>query len=301
MKPIVIKPANREDWLKAREDGIGASEVAAVVGLSPWETPFSLWLRKTHQAPPLEETESMHMGHLLEPVVVQLWEEKTGWKAVKASAKDIIYQDPEHPWRKVTPDRIAYEVDENGKKNKVLLEIKTSALDFDPEDLPVYYLAQCQYQMHVTGIHVCYLCWLVNGRHFGYARLDYDQPFAEYLIKNIDEYYNDCVVGGKEPECISVSDFTIKGSDPGTTIEADEKALAQLLSLRTLNIAHAEREAEIESYKDSIKLFMGQMESLTYEGKVIATWKTDARSRTLRLKNKVIDELINNKEVSNGD
>ena len=299
MKPVIIKPKNRAEWLKAREDGIGASEVAAVLGLSPWETPFSLWLRKTGQVPPLEENQAMKLGHLLEPVVVSLWEEATGWRAVKASAKDIIYQDPEHPWRKVTPDRIAYEIDENGKKGKCLLEIKSSQKDFEPDDLPVYYICQCQYQMHVTGIHACYLCWLVRGLNFGYARIEYDKEFAEFLVSKVDAFYQENVKGNKEPELISVDDFAYKGSDPGTTIEADEEAYAQLLSLRTLNKDLNTKEADAEALKDSIKLYMGQNESLSFDGKVLATWKTGARGRTFRLKDKLIDELLEQKENGN--
>ena len=216
---------------------------------------------------------------------------------MKASAKDIIYQDPEHPWRKVTPDRIAYEIDENGKKRKVLLEIKTSAVDFDPDDLPPYYLAQCQYQMHVTGIHVCYLCWLVNGRYFGNARIEYDREFAEFLVDAVDKFYLDCVKEGKEPDLISVTDFQLKGADPGTTIEADKEALASVLSLRAMKVAISNQEEKADALADSVKLYMGETESLVYDGKVLATWKNEARGRTFRLKNKVLDELI---EANNG-
>lgn len=299
MKPVIIKPASREEWLKAREDGIGASEVSAVIGVNPWESPFSLWLRKTGQIPPLEENQAMRLGHLLEPVVVSLWEEATGWKAVKASAKDIIYQDPEHPWRKVTPDRIAYEIDEDGKKHKCLLEIKSSQKDFDPDDLPVYYLCQVQYQMHVTGVHVCYLCWLVRGLTFGYARIEYDKDFANFLIEKVDAFYLDNVKGGKEPELITVSDFAYKGSDPGTTIEADDEAFAQVMSLRAMKQSISELEENANNLADCIKLYMGEMESLTYQGKTLATWKTGSRGRTFLLKNKVIDELLEQKENGN--
>ena len=292
MKPIVIKPASREEWLKAREDGIGASEVAAVVGLSPWETPFSLWLRKTGQAPPIEENVAMHLGTLLEPIVVQLWEEHTGFKAVKASAKDIIYQDPEHPWRKVTPDRIAHEIGEDGKKKKVLLEIKTTRMEFDPDEPPIYYVCQCQYQMHVTGIHTCYLCWLAAGLNYDHVRLEYDEEFAQFLMEKVDAFYNDCVKGGQEPECISAQDYALKGSDPGTIIEADDEAFAQILSLRTVNKGIAEQTEGADALKDSIKLYMGEKETLVYEGKPLATWKSGARGRTFLLKSKNIDELL---------
>ena len=291
MKPNIIKPASREEWLKAREDGIGASEVAAVVGLSKWETPYSLFLRKTGQVPPLEENDAMRWGHKLEALVADEWAERTGFKYVKASAKDIIYQDPEHPWRKVTPDRIAYEIDENGKKHKVLLEIKTTQMDFDPDDLPTQYLCQVQYQMHITGIHVCYLCWLVRGLNYGHARIEYDAEFANWLVENVDKFYLDCVKGGKEPELISVSDFALKGSDPGTTVEADDEAFRNIMSLRAMKQSISEREERANELSDCIKLYMGTDETLTYEGKTIATWKTGARGRIFLLKNKVLDEL----------
>lgn len=295
-KPIIIKPANREEWLKAREDGIGASEVAAVVGLSPWETPFSLWLRKTGQVPALEENTAMHLGHLLEPIVVELWEEKTGFKAVKASAKDIIYQDAEHPWRKVTPDRIAYEIGEDGKKHKVLLEIKTTRSAFDPDELPTHYLCQTQYQMHVTGIHVCYLCWLASGIDYGHARVEYDAEFAEWLVSNVDTFYLECVKGGKEPDLISVSDYAIKGSTPDASIEADDVVLSHVLALRELKTFIANREEDADSYADSIKMYMAENEALTHDGKLLATWKSGARGRIFLLKNKNIDELLESKE-----
>lgn len=297
MKPIVIKPKDRDEWLKAREDGIGASEVASVVGLSPWKSAFELWLVKTKQVEASsEETDAQKMGHRLEKVVADIWEEKTGWRYVRSSAKDIIYQDPEHPWRKCTPDRFAYEVDENGKRRKCLLEIKTSQIDFDPENPPVHYLCQCMYQMHITRVHVCYLCWLVRGLTYGHVRIEYDEEFANWLVENVDKFYLECVKGGKEPDLVTVSDFTIKGSDPGTSVEADAEALAQILSLRTLSLDYKAKEKEIDAYKDSIKLYMGKNESLTHEGKVLATWKTDSRSRTLRLKDKNIDELLNKVE-----
>lgn len=285
MKPRIIKPKNHEEWLKAREDGIGASEVAAVIGISPWDSPFSIWLKKTGQVPPTEETIAMHLGHLLEPVIAKLWEESTGWKIIKTSAKDIIYQDPEHPWRKVTPDRFAYEIDPaTGKKSKCLLEFKSTSQDFDPEDLPPYYVAQCQYQMLVTGIHVNYLCWLTNGRYYNHSRLEYDKEFAEFIASRVDEFFLENVKGNKEPELISVSDWNYKGSTPNTAIEADSEAVEDIGRLREVNTSIAELEAKQEALKDKLKLYMGENESITLGGSVLATWKSGKKGRTFLLK-----------------
>ena len=289
MKPKIIKPANHEEWLKEREYGIGASEVGAVLGLSPFETPFSLWLKKTKQVPRDEENNAMRMGHLLEPVVAQLWEEATGMKVIKASAADIIYVHPEYDFMRATPDRVV-------RGRKKLLECKTTITDVDSDDIFPHWIAQCQYQMYVTGIHDCDLAWLVKGRFFGYQNIEYDAEFAEFIAERVKEYWNDCVVGGKEPELISVDDFATKGSEPGKDVEADDKALGEILSLRKVNELLGRDEAEANSLKDAIKLYMGEAESVSFNGKILATWKSGARGRTFRLRDKNIEELISKED-----
>lgn len=289
MKPRIIKPATHDEWLKEREYGIGASEVGAVLGLSPFETPFSLWLKKTKQVPRDEENNAMRMGHLLEPVVAQLWEEATGMKVIKASAADIIYVHPEYDFMRATPDRVV-------RGRKKLLECKTTITDVDSDDIFPHWIAQCQYQMYVTGIHDLDLAWLVKGRFFGYQNIEYDAEFAEFIAERVKEYWNDCVVGGNEPELISVDDFATKGSEPGKDVEADDKALGEILSLRKVNELLGKDEAEANSLKDAIKLYMGEAESVSFNGKILATWKSGARGRTFRLRDKNIEELISKED-----
>lgn len=289
MKARVIKPATHDEWLKEREYGIGASEVGAILGLSPFETPFSLWLKKTKQVEREPENQAMKMGHLLEPVVAQLWEEATGEKVIKASAADIIYVHPDYDYMRATPDRVV-------RGRKKLLECKTTLTDVDTDDIFPHWIAQCQYQMYVTGIHDVDLAWLVKGRYFGYENIQYDAEFAEFIAERVKEFWNDCVIGGKEPELISAEDFATKGSDPGKNVDADDKALGEILSLRKLNEIMSRDEAEADSLKNGIKLYMGEAESISFEGKVLATWKSGSRGRTFRLKDKNIDELINKED-----
>lgn len=290
MKPIIIRPSNREEWLKERSNGIGASEVGSILGLSPFDSPFSLWLKKTGQVEPEPENQAMKCGHLLEPVVTQLWEEATGEKVIKASAADIIYVHPEYDYMRATPDRIV-------RGRKKLLECKTTITDIDPEDIPAHWIAQCIYQQYVTGIHNCDLAWLVKGRYFGYVNVPYDAEFAEFIAERVREFWTESVIGGNEPELISVQDFATKGSDPGTTVDADDKALGEILSLRKLNEIMSKDEAEANALKDAIKLYMGEAESIVYDGKPLATWKSGARGRTFRLKDKNIEELINKEDT----
>ena len=46
-----IETANRSEWLEARRAGIGASDIAAIMGISPWSTPFQIWASKVAEIP----------------------------------------------------------------------------------------------------------------------------------------------------------------------------------------------------------------------------------------------------------
>ena len=268
-KPIIIRPKNHEEWLKAREDGIGASEVSAIVGLNPWETPFSLWLKKTHQAPPTEENDAMRRGHYLEDAVVQWWMHETGEQVIKASAADIIYVHPDYPFMRVTPDRIV-------KGRKKILEVKSTAISMG-DSIPDYYLCQVMYQMYVTGIHDAELIYIQGGLTFGRFIVEYDEEFAEFLANKVKEFWTENVKGGKEPDAINVSDVSIKvpKSTPEKAIEADATALSQLAEIREKKAQYDALAKEIDALTDSLKLYMMDSEVLTDEsGNVLLTWKS---------------------------
>ena len=52
MQPQVIICKDRAEWLEARKDGLGASDAAALLGLSPWKTNVHLWEEKCGLAIP---------------------------------------------------------------------------------------------------------------------------------------------------------------------------------------------------------------------------------------------------------
>lgn len=52
MEPLVIVCKDRAEWLEARRDGLGASDAAAVLGISPWKTNVQLWEEKCRLVQP---------------------------------------------------------------------------------------------------------------------------------------------------------------------------------------------------------------------------------------------------------
>ena len=78
MSYTIIRPKDRNEWLEHRKSGIGSSEVATILGLNPWETPYQLWRRKVGLDEPKTETFAMKAGHYLEDAVAQFWHDDTG-------------------------------------------------------------------------------------------------------------------------------------------------------------------------------------------------------------------------------
>jgi putative phage-type endonuclease len=92
------------EWLEARENGIGASQAAAAIGLSEWQSPIGLWAEKLGLVPPIEENVSMRIGSALEPLIAQMYTEATG---VKIRRANNLRQHAEHPFMLASLDRRA--------------------------------------------------------------------------------------------------------------------------------------------------------------------------------------------------
>jgi putative phage-type endonuclease len=77
MSTILRLVQGTPEWLEHRRKYRNASETPAVVGVSPWQTPYALWLAKTgrHQRP---VTPAMRRGRELEVAARAAYEKLTG-------------------------------------------------------------------------------------------------------------------------------------------------------------------------------------------------------------------------------
>lgn len=177
----------RDVWLAARHDGIGASEIAAVMGISPWESPFSLYWRKVNEWQ-IQANAEMNTGTFLEPTIVDWFTQHCDPDNHLTIQKAGLYAHKDRPWQMATPDRLILsdlscsecggwgeapdpEDDDAAWSTctycdgesvfpqlAALLECKWVAATWDgwgeenTDQIPVYYRAQCLWQMDVMGV-----------------------------------------------------------------------------------------------------------------------------------------------------
>ena len=157
------------EQIAARRLGVGSSDVAGVLGLSPYRgcTPLALWLEKTGQAVEVEGDDDddtpLEIGHLFEPVLVKLFEARSGLTVATQGEGVESVVHPDHTWRRANLDgRVV------GQRSAV--EVKCvgigMAKDWDltsDDGIPHYVRVQVAWQMHVADLDLVWVVALVGG------------------------------------------------------------------------------------------------------------------------------------------
>ncbi len=79
------------EWVQYRKTRIGGSDAAAIMGASPWSTPYQKYCEKMDISPPKEVTRAMRRGTELEPVARQLLSENIGVPLNPAVVESIAF------------------------------------------------------------------------------------------------------------------------------------------------------------------------------------------------------------------
>jgi putative phage-type endonuclease len=141
-----------KEQLDQRRAGVGASEAAAVMGMSPWAGPLDVYLSKVAEDPVDISTEAMEAGNYLEDGIARWYADLEGAKIERVNRS---LRHPRHDYVLATPDRFI--VDERRRRLGVL-EVKDVGRDSDEwgatgtDEVPRQYLIQVQQQLAVTDL-----------------------------------------------------------------------------------------------------------------------------------------------------
>lgn len=273
-----IYPKSREEWLAERAKGIGSSEVGAVMGVSGFDTPYTVWLRKTGRVLPSAESPLMKIGHVFEGGVAALFADATGAVIDDATAADFLCVNDAEPFARASPDRFAY----MPGGGRIIVECKTTQKSVSGDALPFSWFAQVQYQMYCAGMDRAAIAWLSRGRDFGFEFVGKDDAFTAYMLDVLREFWSKSIVGDEPPAPISNADAIARYPVGGAgAVEADAETAAALSALRAARQRMKEAEAEADDAEATIRAFMGDRDILTVGGDVVVTWKATKPRETL--------------------
>lgn len=271
-----------EQWHFRRRLGLGGSEAGTILGLNKYESSWDLWSVKTGRSEPKDLSDNMavKMGHILEPIVADLYVEKTR-KTVRRSNIHHIHK--EKPWLVGNLDRVVV-----GEKRG--LECKTASSfaakgkfgkgnQYGPDgelailcdEVPDTYLIQVQHYMSVTGLPVFDLAVLIDGRDFRIFTIHRNDELIAEIEEQLTTFWFSNVIDDIAPTGEPTAEpEVIKGA----TIEATPDIASLIDSHKELDEAIKELKAEQDQVDDQIKQFIGESEILVSGGHQIASYKT---------------------------
>lgn len=213
--PAVMQPGND------RTKFIGGSDIAAILGISPWKTAIDLWLDKT--APRVEDGRNhaaKRRGTRLEPYIVDMIREEHGLNIV---ARNERYIDADVPYFAAEID--AETTDEN-------IEIKTVHPfkskewgELQTDQLPLHYVAQVQWGLGVRRKERARVFALIGDDLRPYV-VERDDETIESLREKAAEFWTRYVLAKLRPPMDYADSKTLDtlrrlypGTD-GSTVEA---------------------------------------------------------------------------------
>ena len=213
------------EWHAYRQSRRNASESAAVLGLSPWMTPYQLWLVKTGRTE-TRVTHAMQRGTDLEPLARAAYEDQTG-----LVMQPLVLE----------ADGYSASLDGMTLEGDLVLEIKCPLRgtrsdlwqDVQSGQVPAYYGIQVQHQLMVSGANLAHL-WVFDGSKGILLAIQRDATVMERIRAGWDEFQQ--YLAGDIPPPLTEADTVMRhdaawatAAAAYTQVKRDANALAERL------------------------------------------------------------------------
>jgi putative phage-type endonuclease len=190
---------------------VGGSDIAALVGASPYKSALDLWAEKTGRVPGFTGNEATEVGDHLERPVLVLYARRYG---IRELTYPGTLTHPLYPHIAATPDAIAGDRSVQCKVVGVRQAHRWGDVHEGAEGLPPEVLCQVTYEramvrrtLGIDGAGVDVVALI--GTDLRVYRFDTDAAFGDDLITIADVFWQRNVLGGAMPEVIESGNMDV--------------------------------------------------------------------------------------------
>lgn len=201
MSPVwcdLVEPAiDRAGWLEWRRDGLGASDIGAILDMSPYSSAPVVYLQKVGLLGEIEPSEPMLWGSILEEPIAREFERREG---LFVHDEQLCVHDREFPHRRCTLDGLVADTPAPDDRAVMLgpLQIKCSR-DRPWDEVPDAYALQVQWEMGVTGMTHEWLAVLHGGNALRVYEFEFDPILFATIARVADRFWADNVLARNPP------------------------------------------------------------------------------------------------------
>lgn len=260
-----------------RQTYLGGSDVAGILGLSPWRTPLDVYLDKVEGSRPIDEAKAkiFRRGTRMEPYILDLLTEEHGIQIVNRGQR---YRDKNHAFIAAEIDAEAASGENIEAKSANQFAAKNWGAEFTDE-IPVYYTAQAMHGMMVKPAPATIFPVLIGSDDFRVYRVERDDETIAAIRDKEVEFW-DRVQRRDPPPPSTVSDIERMFSrDSGLAIQASDEIVEVFNALKTLKSKAKLLDSEIEDAERQIKLYLGEAAILKFGAQQLCSWKSQEANR----------------------
>lgn len=282
---------DRKAWLQARRGALGASEIAAILGLNPRTTPWEIWADKTGRLEDEPTNRAQAAG---------LWYER----AVLDYAETIVGEVNRDVRVRCSDAPIASTCDAITVADHSPVEAKTTGLtgpvfgewgDEGTDSVPDYYAVQVHTQLLCTGADLGHLFALVAGRGTVHYEIERNDRIADTIKQFASQWWEQHVVGDTPPPVEPTSFDVVKRlkREPGKVFIlsssdlVDRYEAARQARLDAAKLEDAAKAALLAAIDDAELAEVPDGRRVTYAATTVKRKAQPAREyeqRTLRVK-----------------
>lgn len=301
---------DRATFVERRRSGIGGSDIAAIVGLSPFATAYDVWRSKVEPDAAREAEISgkmaVRLGVELEDFAARIFTEATGKRVQRCNHQ---FAAPEVPYFIANLDRVVKDgntapVVRGELRTREIVECKTSSMRGEwgepgSAEIPEHYLCQTQWQMGVTGAAVVWVpvVFLTVPYAFELYRVERDEDTIAYLFQQGGEFWRH-VASAEPPPVQTYADAARRWSgSAGDSVTADASLMAAIADYKQMTAIIDEAERTRDVLKARICAAMGDATELrTEDGRKLASWSASKEGTKIDYKG-IVEELAPNHAI----
>lgn len=273
------------EWLAERKKGIGGSDAAAALGVSPYRTPYELWVDKTTTGqiePDAAKAARYRWAHLMEQPIAKVLAEDTGRHVPLA----LPYYTKRHssvPWMFCTPDAWQYEKSRPERGIVQIKDVSEYNVGAWADGPPLHVQVQIQHEMACTQTAWGTIAALIGKSDFRWYDVERDDSFIEAMMAGEVKFWQRVVdddpppAEGMTPETYAKVLKQLHPQDSGETITLPPEAADWDRRLLHLNTQIKELDDLKKSLENQLKESLGDATFGTLPTGGRYSWQTTER------------------------
>jgi putative phage-type endonuclease len=268
-----------------RKKGLGATDCAAVMGLSPYKTPYELWLQKTGRQSDtaILSEDRLRLRHAHEETIAR---EYAFQREVKLKRVNQTVFHKKFPFMLCNLDRVII-----GQRKIVECKSSTGFMRAawglsGSDEAPIHYILQVQHQMACTGYEEADIAALIDIDDYRIFPTPRNDKVIQKIEDSCERFWLDHVLADIPPAPTTRGDLKLMYPlNNGSFIDVQPSIKETISFITNIKSDIKNMSKDIESAEKEIIQFIADKDGITEEGKVIVTFQANKNGvRSLRIK-----------------